>query len=97
MRASRPNTVLAHFWVFRDAGGGGECLKIFRTFDMKRWQSLKRVCQAPVTHLWFRDIHDAYADVGAPLGDYGHRGPADISGTHAANVVLEVLGGHGFS
>ena len=48
-------------------------------------------------HLCLRNIHHAYADVRASLGDHGHRRPTYVAGTHTADVVLEILSGHDYS
>lgn len=47
-------------------------------------------------YLSLRDVHDTHTDVRATLSDHRHGRPADVPGSHAADVVLKLLGTHGF-
>lgn len=46
-------------------------------------------------YLRLRDVHHAHPNVRASLRNHGHGRPANIPGTHAAYVVLKLIGGHG--
>lgn len=53
------------------------------------------LAHADNAYLGLRDVHHADADVRASLCDHGHGRPAHVPGTHAADLVLELIGRHG--